>query len=68
VLVLNSIASTYSTGVHRELGAHISNIVCLELDGFENEDLIEHILRIGNKVANQNWLARVWWSCFHPDS
>eukprot|EP01127_Copromyxa_protea_P015852 TRINITY_DN4626_c0_g1_i1.p1 TRINITY_DN4626_c0_g1~~TRINITY_DN4626_c0_g1_i1.p1 ORF type:complete len:277 (-),score=28.86 TRINITY_DN4626_c0_g1_i1:58-888(-) len=44
-------------GVHRELGTHISNVMCLELDVWDNEHLIEHIMKIGNKVANQNWLA-----------
>lgn len=46
-------------GVHRELGTHISNVMCLELDVWDNNDLIEHILKIGNSLANQFWLARM---------
>lgn len=66
---MTSIAfQTYKLGVHRELGAHISNVMCLELDVWENEALIEHILRIGNTTANQNWLARKFFALSLPEA
>lgn len=47
----------FSKGAHRALGTHISQTICLELDGLENPLLIEHIIKIGNKLANQYWLS-----------
>jgi len=44
-------------GAHRSLGTHISQTICLELDSLENVAVIEHILKIGNVVANSYWLA-----------
>jgi len=44
-------------GAHRSLGTHISQTACLELDGIQSVPLIEHILKIGNTVANAFWLS-----------
>lgn len=39
------------------MGTHISQTACLELDGIQSVPLIEHILKIGNTVANAFWLS-----------
>jgi len=44
-------------GIHRSLGTHISTILCLELDSWNDPDQIDHILKIGNKLANECWLS-----------
>jgi stromal membrane-associated protein len=44
-------------GAHRALGTHVSQTVCLELDGIQSAAVIEHIMKIGNKVANIYWLS-----------
>jgi len=44
-------------GIHRSLGTHISQILSLELDVFDNIEVIEHVLKIGNKIANECWLS-----------
>lgn len=44
-------------GVHRSLGTHLSVILSLELDEWTDPNVIEHVLHIGNKTANECWLA-----------
>jgi len=44
-------------GAHRALGTHVSQTVCLELDGLQNTAVIEHIMKIGNTIANVHWLS-----------
>ena len=45
-------------GIHRSLGTHISKVRSLTLDtlSFTN-DLVELLLRIGNRVSNMTWEA-----------
>lgn len=44
-------------GVHRSLGTHLSSILSLELDEWNDPNVIEHVLHIGNKIANECWLS-----------
>jgi len=44
-------------GVHRSLGTHLSSILSLDLDEWNDSTVLEHILHIGNKVANECWLT-----------
>eukprot|EP01127_Copromyxa_protea_P011911 TRINITY_DN3053_c0_g1_i1.p1 TRINITY_DN3053_c0_g1~~TRINITY_DN3053_c0_g1_i1.p1 ORF type:complete len:276 (-),score=36.84 TRINITY_DN3053_c0_g1_i1:24-851(-) len=44
-------------GVHRSLGTHLSAILSLELDDWNDPNVIEHVLHIGNKMANACWLS-----------
>jgi hypothetical protein len=44
-------------GVHRSLGTHLSVILSLELDDWTDTHVMEHILHVGNKMANECWLS-----------
>eukprot|EP01126_Amoeba_proteus_P060981 TRINITY_DN8134_c0_g1_i7.p1 TRINITY_DN8134_c0_g1~~TRINITY_DN8134_c0_g1_i7.p1 ORF type:complete len:236 (-),score=46.18 TRINITY_DN8134_c0_g1_i7:197-904(-) len=43
-------------GHHRSLGTHLSTILSLELDEWTDPVIIQHVLNIGNDIANQCWL------------
>ncbi|KAK9721870.1 hypothetical protein K7432_003099 [Basidiobolus ranarum] len=47
------------SGIHRSLGTHVSKIRSLTLDKSFSPDLIEMISRMGNKVFNEIWEAKV---------
>jgi hypothetical protein len=46
------------SGVHRSLGTHISKVRSLQLDKW-SKPLIQLLLRVGNKRANDVWEARL---------
>jgi len=45
----------HCAGLHRSLGTHLSSILSLELDSWDDPTVIEHVLHIGNKLANECW-------------
>ncbi|ORX96052.1 ArfGap-domain-containing protein, partial [Basidiobolus meristosporus CBS 931.73] len=47
------------SGIHRSLGTHVSKIRSLTLDNSFSPDLIEMISRIGNRVFNEIWEAKI---------
>lgn len=47
-------------GVHRSLGTHVSKIRSLTLDVHSfTDDIVEILLRVGNRVSNMVWEARL---------